>query len=129
MSKNTFYVLVCGGRNYKDKDRLTKVMDKFKEDIAQGSELCVVHGAAKGADSLAGEWALMNECITAEFEADWDTHGRSAGPIRNRKMLDFLLNNKSAGSDIAVVAFPGGKGTDNMCDIAKKANVTVYRML
>lgn len=48
----------------------------------------VLHGAAKGADTLAGTFATALGLIVIPFPANWDTYGKSAGPIRNREMLD-----------------------------------------
>ena len=44
--------------------------------------------------------------------------GRKAGPIRNQRMLD-------EGKPDLVVAFPGGKGTNGMIDLARNAGVRV----
>jgi hypothetical protein len=48
----------------------------------------IVHGAARGADTIAGETARILGMPVEAYPADWNKHGRSAGPIRNRKMLD-----------------------------------------
>ena len=52
------------------------------------------------------------------YPADWDTHGRGAGPIRNKQMLE-------EGKPDLVIAFPGGKGTANMIGQAKEAGIPV----
>jgi hypothetical protein len=49
---------------------------------------------------MAKDWAAERQIPVETFEADWATHGKAAGPIRNRKMLD-------AGADL-VLAFPVG---------------------
>lgn len=54
------------------------------------------------------------------FKADWDKHGKAAGPIRNQQMLD-------EGKPDLVLAFAGGKGTDDMCRRARAAGVEVRR--
>lgn len=43
------------------------------------------------------------------FTADWDKHGKSAGPIRNQAMLSGTIG------DLAdlLIAFPGGRGTED----------------
>lgn len=51
----------------------------------------VVHGGCEGADTIADEADLelgwpRHEVIV--FPADWATHGKAAGPLRNRAMLD-----------------------------------------
>jgi hypothetical protein len=89
-------VLVCGGRYYSNHLNVFNVLDELKPT-------CVVNGGAQGADYLARYWAQERniECITVE--ANWELHGRAAGPLRNTQML---IDNP----DIKlVVAFSGGK--------------------
>lgn len=54
------------------------------------------------------------------FPADWDKYGRAAGPIRNKQMLEYILEENPI-----VAAFWDGKsrGTKNMIDQASKADV------
>lgn len=122
-------VLVCGGRDYDDKYKLDRVLndlceirglkgpkDEFGNWMPAG--LTIIHGGAKGADSLAEDWAIVNWVQFERYPADWKKFGKGAGHIRNKQMLD-------TGIDL-VVAFPGGRGTANMVDIAKKAGVEVW---
>lgn len=50
----------------------------------------LIHGAARGADSIAAEYARNPEhfCKELPFPADWHMHGKAAGPIRNQQMID-----------------------------------------
>ena len=105
-------VLVCGGRDYSDQEYVCAALDAINP-----SEIC--HGGAKGADTLAGAWALSRHVKCTVFYADWNKYGRSAGPIRNKQMLDEFQPD-------AVVAFPGGRGTQNMITQAHKYGVPVY---
>lgn len=118
-----FNVLVCGGRTYADKHKVYQVLDKIlKAAETEDRELCIVHGNAKGADYLADCWAKERRVPTKVFPADWQKHGRAAGPIRNRQMLDEAKPK-------LVVAFPGSNGTKHMCDISRKAGVVVYQIV
>lgn len=108
-------VLVTGGRDYKNRKRVFEVLDKIHEELPI---TLLVHGAAKGADTLADAWAKSRGIKVRSFEVtkeDWDLHGRAAGPIRNTVML------KESKPDL-VVAFPGGRGTAHMVKIAKHGN-------
>jgi hypothetical protein len=101
-------VLVCGGRDFTDLGRVWSMLDTYHNMPGAGGPITlVIHGAAKGADELAAEWARSNRVEQRAFHADWQTHGKAAGPIRNRAMLD-------EGKPNLVIAFPGGKGTANM---------------
>ena len=110
-------VLVCGGRDFSDSKFLNEVLDELND----GRPIEVlIHGNAKGADYLAGVWARMNWVKEISCPADWNAHGKSAGPIRNRFMLE---RHKPE----LVVAFSGGLGTAHMIGIAEKAGVNVVR--
>lgn len=102
-------VIVCGGRNFNNKDVVFTVLSKLNPDI-------VIHGGATGADELAGQWACENEKEVRVYQAAWSVHGKYAGPFRNKKMLNEELEGLSG-----VIAFPGGKGTDNMVKLATAA--------
>lgn len=108
-------VLVTGGRDFADREWLFAVLDAIH---AERGIACIIAGGAKGADMLARNWAIARRVDREEYPADWWTHGRAAGPIRNRKML-------TDGKPDLVVAFPGGRGTADMTSAAKAAGVEV----
>lgn len=107
-------LLVCGGRDYADKEYLFDFLDRLQK---RKSFTTLVHGAARGADRLAGMWAKSRGLEVVEVPAAWDMYGKSAGYIRNSEMIKHEPD--------TVVAFPGGKGTDNMIRLALKNGVTV----
>ena len=111
-------VLVCGGRDFADYERLDAVLDWLHE---RHRFTALIQGEARGADRMAGEWADARGVECLRFPADWDKHGRRAGPIRNRQML-------VEGRPDLVVAFPGGRGTANMIEQAEKAGVRVIKV-
>lgn len=110
-------ILVCGSRNWSDRDYLEGVLDRALESY--GIDV-VIHGAARGADTMAGEWASKRGIPVMAFPADWAAHGRAAGPIRNQRML-------TEGMPTLVLAFhddiEASKGTRDMVRRAKQANV------
>lgn len=111
-------ILVCGGRAFSNRAALFKALAAVH---ARKGITCVIHGAAPGADSLAGEWASRNGIPQQVFRADWKLYGKSAGPIRNRQML-------CDGKPDGVVAFPGGRGTANMVKQATEAGLKVWEV-
>lgn len=113
-------VLICGGRNYSDWHTFHEFMWNLAKD--RGPFTAVIHGGARGADAMAGMWVKgYDPKIEERYDADWATYGRIAGPIRNKKML-------VEGRPDLVVAFPGGKGTNDMANRAKDAGVEVIRV-
>jgi len=110
-------VIVCGGRDYDDEKRVYEVLDQQ----FRGSPITlVIQGGARGADTLGRLWADARRVDCLTVPAKWDQHGRSAGPIRNARMLDYKPD--------LVVAFPGGQGTSNMVMQAKRAGVPVIKV-
>ena len=78
----------------------------------------VIHGGSSGADALAGRWAHLASIPYTVYPANWERHGKAAGPLRNQRMLD-------EGKPDLVIAFPGGRGTADMVRRAKEAGVEV----
>lgn len=128
-------ILVCGGRNFNDRDKLVRVLDKFCEDRELNTPIdkrppcgnympenvTIIAGKARGADTMAAEWAVVNWTGLEEYPADWNKYGKAAGYIRNKQMLD-------EGKPDVVIAFPGGAGTKMMCKIAREAGVEVIEI-
>lgn len=119
---------MCGGRNYKDRERVAEVLRQYGSDwdnlnfIPVPHTMTLIHGAAVGADKLAAEVAAELGWAIEPYPAQWDRFGRgSAGPIRNRRMID-------QGKPDLVIAFPGGKGTADMVRRAEKAGIPVRRI-
>ena len=80
----------------------------------------VVVGDARGADASVRYWALRLGHRVRIMRADWDQHGRSAGPIRNRAMLDL--------NPALVVAFRAqgrSRGTDDCVEEARRRGIEV----
>ena len=111
-------VAVVGSRNYRNRARLYFVLDKYQEEHGLTH---IVSGGAKGADSLAEEYA-KERCIPYTiYPANWDRYGRSAG---------FVRNSQIANDCDAVIAFPlaESKGTRHTMELAEKAGLPVYEI-
>ena len=116
-------VLVCGGRTYSNYPRVTEVLNIINPDH-------IVHGAAKGADSLGGRYAKEHSLPCSPYPAQWEKvdprtgrtyTDRGAGTERNKRML---LHSKP---DL-VVAFPGGPGTRHMTNFARTHGYRVIQI-
>ena len=109
-------LLVCGDRNWTNPDSvilaLTQLVRKF-------GPFTVIEGGARGADTFAGVGASRLGLPLEVYMADWDTHGKAAGPIRNRVMLNTGVD--------AVIGFhhdiTASRGTRHMLRLAASRNV------
>lgn len=89
-------LLVTGSREWTDRLILRMVLS----NLHAGSQFDVlIHGDARGADTLAKEWALDSGLIAQAYPAEWRKYGRIAGRVRNVEML-------KGHPDATVVAFP-----------------------
>lgn len=68
----------------------------------------IVSGGALGADEIGERWAREHRIPIRQFLADWDKHGKGAGPIRNAAMADYA-------DSLLVICWDGrSRGTANM---------------
>ena len=86
----------------------------------------LLHGGARGADAAIGRAAQQLGWSSAVMPAQWQLHGRAAGPIRNRELLEQAVARAEAHSSpgyqasVLVVAFPGGAGTASLVKQARR---------
>lgn len=123
-------VLICGSRDWIGLEEA----ELIKQELRQlPPDTIIIHGAAPGADSLAGFEAYLMGFEVVPVPADWDKHELQAGPIRNRKMLSGLLKARDAGHEVRVIAFHYdpklGKGTRDMVAISEQHGIPVKKVI
>lgn len=108
-------ILICGDRNWSDYWAIYDVVSKLDRNSI------IIHGAAKGADTMAGTIASKLGFKVVAFKANWERYGKAAGPIRNREMLDVKPD--------LVIAFhndiENSKGTKDCIKEAEKRSIEV----
>lgn len=111
-------VLVCGSRDWEDGQIVYSRLQRVADEAPRGS-VEVIHGAARGADYLAGVVAARLGLIVCEFPADWRGKGKRAGILRNLEMLEQQPD--------LVLAFQrnGSRGTQHTIDEARKRGIPV----
>lgn len=114
-------VLVCGSRDYPDKDEVFRVLDAYHARI--GPDMLVISGGATGADEWARQWAVSRRVDHHIMYARWDLEGKAAGPIRNRRMAKKKPKLVLAFSK----DFDKSRGTSDMIRVAEKLNIRVKR--
>lgn len=103
-------IAVIGSRNFVSYNRLAQVL---YDVIERHPEPHIVSGGAVGTDSLAQKYAeKMGLSITIHYP-DWNRHGKAAGMIRNRKIIEDC--------DIAVAFWVDeSKGTAGAIELCRK---------
>lgn len=112
-------IIIAGGRNFAHPPSVHVAMQPVVAWVQRnGYELIVVSGGAQGADMLGECWAKKNNVRCELYPAQWNTHGRKAGYLRNQQM---------AGVADGLLAFWDGKsrGTMHMINIARDAGLDV----
>lgn len=109
-------IVVAGGRNYNRYEDFVHWLELrlMKEDLVDLPRIVFVSGkASKGADDMIIRWCKENGFPWAEFPADWDGLGRSAGYVRNAQMARVATH---------LITFWDGesRGTKHMIDQGKK---------
>jgi hypothetical protein len=107
---------------------MSEIVDRLRRERAISEIVC---GAQRhwceskreyiGADWLAIEWALSRQVPFIGHPAEWKSHGKSAGPMRNERMA--MLWTPRIG-----IAFQGGIGTANMVGILERRGIEVIRI-
>lgn len=106
--------IIAGSREITDYKLIEYHIQRSGFEITQ-----VVCGLARGVDMLGATYARLNNIPIAEFRAQWDLYGRSAGFKRNKQMIEY--------ADAAIIIWDGfSKGSKNTFDLAVKKGIKTY---
>lgn len=112
-------LIICGPRDY---HHLPTVVEAFTHFVqASGWPDEIVEGGCTGVDKLAKSIAIFTEIPLKSFPANWNLHGKAAGPIRNKEMAKY------ADALLAIWVDGGTKGTTNMVKQAEKLGLPVMK--
>lgn len=103
---------IVGSRDFNDYEKMCDFIDS-KFDLRDIDT--IISGGAKGADSLAEQFAKQFNFNLIVHKPEWKKYGKAAGPMRNKLIIEDAD---------AVVAFPtiSSKGTHSSMELARKAN-------
>lgn len=108
-------VIIAGSRHINDMSALRRAIELSKFDITE-----IVSGGASGVDTLGEIYAAEKGIPVKRFPADWDKHGRSAGPIRNGEMAEY--------ADALIAVWHGAsRGTANMIKQASYKKLRIHQ--
>ena len=136
-------IIISGSRNFDNYSLVKNITDKTFKNLVKVKALAMIKedpnlskeeafskaqeevkkvqifsGTARGADRLGEQYAEQNNIVLKKFPADWDTHGKKAGYLRNEAM---------ALEADALIAFWDGDspGTSHMIDLAKAKGIPI----
>ncbi len=127
-------LLACGSRDWRDD---TAILSALTHLLHENPDLRVAHGAARGADSMVEQACRRLEVPVESFSAQWGVYGRSAGPRRNRAMLNaFRPDLIHAYSDhLEELVWekgrwrcPASPGTFDMCSVGGERGIPVVNI-
>jgi hypothetical protein len=113
-------VIIAGGRDFDDYVLLyEKCVDVLGPLWRAGIDTTIVSGAAKGADKLGELFAREMDLVLISEPANWEEHGKAAGPIRNLAMAQI--------ADTLIAFWDGeSRGTKNMIETALKKGLEIH---
>ena len=103
---------IVGSRSFNNYDFLKKCLSFHEISL-------IISGGAKGADSLAIDYAKEHRIKYIEFLPNWDMEGRSAGYNRNKKIVE-------ASDEIVAFWDSKSKGSKHTIDLAESVDKLVY---
>ncbi len=112
-------VIICGSRGFTDYEFISSILDRIFSNKLPDE---IIHGDCKESpDMCAKRYAKERGIKCTPYPADWNTHKRAAGPIRNTKMS--LIGTHCIGFNA------GTKGTNDMLEKAKDNNLIVREIV
>ena len=118
--KMTQRLAVVGSRTMTDDKIFNNIVTEWVRE--NGVPECIVTGCARGADALARKYAETHQIPLVVKRADWQKHGKAAGPKRNSQIVADCT---------AMIAFVGVKSVGTLDSLRKaraaKKSVTVER--
>lgn len=105
---------VCGSRTITNIDFIFSEIKKYcHENKWTNHSFTLVEGGASGVDQIARQFAQKYKMPVDEIKADWNSYGKVAGVIRNRKMIESC--------DFVLIVWDGfSRGTKNDIEICQK---------
>ena len=128
-------LIIAGSRNLEvTTGFIYEIIDKFQINPSE-----IVSGGARGIDRCGENFlhfwnqnfkdpsAMVSSYKSQQkslkvFEADWETHGKAAGPIRNKEMAEY--------GDALLLIWDGeSRGSANMKEQMQKLNKPIYEVV
>lgn len=121
MTAAPYRILVTGSRDWQDADAICQALDDAVHALPPHTRdiWLVVGDCPTGADRIAYRWAKTARITIHTFLAEWEAHGKAAGPRRNAAMVN-------SGADLALAFIKGGsRSASHTVTLARRAGIPV----
>ena len=121
-------LVVSGSRHIRDYALFNKVVEDSGFLLTRKGIECIIQGGATGVDALAKRYAEENDIPVVTMPANWDEHGKAAGPIRNSEMIDYALEALDEGEKAGLLSMWDGisKGTWDCIKKSQAKGLVIY---
>lgn len=85
-------------------------------------------GGAKGVDMIAEVYLDKIGADFQRFEADWDKHGKAAGYIRNKQMIEWALESEDHNNALIAILKGESKGTCHTINLAIELGIRIMHV-
>lgn len=110
-------LIIAGSRHY-PAGKADELVAKAMQHVPRPA--VVLCGCATGIDEAGERWAAANGIPVERHPADWEKHGRAAGPLRNREMAEA--------ADALVLIWDGrSRGSANMLTEARQRKLRIWK--
>jgi hypothetical protein len=126
--RNDKLLLISGSRDWDDEKPIIQLLKLFDPDWT-----LVIHGkCASGADAIANHYAADLGFTVVRFPANWRPNGQydvSAGPKRNKQMVDVGVANMRLGVEVhaGVFLLPQSRGTRNTLKMCQSSGFVIHQ--
>ena len=120
-------LIIAGGRNIDWDEAYCRIVEACRIETSPYFDKLIiaeeiVSGKAKGVDEAGEDYADSYSIPIKRFPADWKTHGKAAGPIRNKQMAEY--------ADVLLLIWDGkSKGSKNMKETMESMGKPVYEII
>jgi hypothetical protein len=111
--QDSWAVIIAGSRAFERLSETSRIHIVDAAITASGFRVGeVVSGTARGVDQAGEQWAAIKDIPVTQFPAQWDVHGRAAGPIRNKEMATYA-------DALIAISINDSAGTASMIDLGQ----------
>lgn len=113
-------LIICGSRDIvPDYATVTELIDAATNGVVPK---LIISGGCRGVDAVGEEWAHDHDVPLRVYQAQWDAHGKKAGPLRNAAMV-------AEADAVVAICYPDSRGTMDCVRRAQAKGIPVAMLV